>query len=247
MFDKSMINKSIPIPIYYQLKNLILTQIRNGELRPGDMIPTELAFQNSLDLSRTTIRQALSELVMEGYLYRVKGKGTFVAKPKLVQDFMRKLEPFADQMKRINANAITNVLSCEAQKPSIIVQEALQLPVDENVIYLRRLRFANNIPIVLVDTYLPTDCSFLLNADLSNTSMYSLLARDAATKIVRVARRIEAVNAGQSSNTYLNIPIGMALLLTKTIGYNAAGRPIEYSVARYPGDRNEFVVELSVD
>ena len=233
--------------MYYQLKNIIFKKIRGGELKPGDMLPTELEFQNIYKLSRTTVRQALSELVSEGYLYRTKGKGTFVARPKIVQDFMRKLESFNDQMQKMNLATKTMVLILDIVSPSVEVEEALQLAVNESVIHLRRLRFANDDPIVLVDTYLPTLCSEVFKADLESISLYKLLSKNENTKIVRVIRQIEAINADHNVSMYLKIPLGDALQLTKTTGYNAAGQPIEYSIARYPGDRNKFVVELSVD
>lgn len=76
------LDKNIPIPLYYQLKQQIIREITNNRLKPGDSIPTEEEFSRALNISRPTIRQALGELVNEGYIYRLKGKGTFVSPPK---------------------------------------------------------------------------------------------------------------------------------------------------------------------
>jgi hypothetical protein len=247
MFDPNAINKKVPVPLYYQLKNIILKKIRSGELKPGDCLPTELEFQNLYALSRTTVRQALAELVSEGYLVRTKGKGTFVARPKLMQEFLRKLEPFNDQIRRMNMTPSTQVLSLDIVSPPDEVQEFLNLAVNESAISLQRLRFANEDPIVLVETYLPVVCSEVFKHDLSQIGLYELLGRNAETKIVRVVRQIEAVNADPATSSRLNIAVGDAVQLTRTVGYNRNGRPMEYSVARYAGDKNKFVVELSAE
>ena len=89
MFEKEKIDKGTPIPLYFQLKNIILKYINEGNLKPGDSISTEMELAQIFDISRTTIRQAITELVMEGYLTRVKSKGTFVQRPPIRQEYIR--------------------------------------------------------------------------------------------------------------------------------------------------------------
>ena len=92
LFDCKKLDKSVPIPLYFQLKELVLDEIKKGNYKEGDMIPTENEISEEFQISRTTVRQAITELVQEGWLYRVKSKGTFVTRPKIPQDFLRKLE-----------------------------------------------------------------------------------------------------------------------------------------------------------
>ena len=80
---RKQLDRSVPIPLYYQLKELILSEIKSGAYRSGDVIPTEKEISAMYELSRTTVRQAVSELVQDGWLYRVKSKGTFVGHPKI--------------------------------------------------------------------------------------------------------------------------------------------------------------------
>ena len=88
---RDMLNKTIPIPLYFQLKELILADIKSGKSPYGSMIPTENEFVTVLNVSRTTVRQAnYGNWFQEGWLYRVKSKGTFVSEPKLQQDFATK-------------------------------------------------------------------------------------------------------------------------------------------------------------
>lgn len=247
VFDNKSINKNTPVPLYYQLKNIILSVIKSGELNPGDPIPTEKEISELFDISRTTIRQAILELVREGYLYRHKGKGTFVSKPKINQDFMRKLETFNEQMKRLGLTPRTKVISCTAEEPTEEVAKVFKLNPNDKVIKLVRLRYANEEPIVVLSTYLREKfCANILNKDMDNLSLYEVLSINPETKICRVIRNIEAVGAGQYESDFLNIKEGYPIQLTKTIGYNQNGRAMEYSIAHYRGDRNKFEVEIYI-
>lgn len=86
------LNKDIPVPLYYQLKQIILSKLMAGELKIDECLPTEIEFVHTLGISRSTVRQAFNDLVNEGYLYREKGKGTFISKPKIDEGFLQKLK-----------------------------------------------------------------------------------------------------------------------------------------------------------
>ncbi|MFD2671861.1 GntR family transcriptional regulator [Marinicrinis sediminis] len=244
-FQQETIDKHTVIPLYYQLKQIILQNIKKGHLEPDDMIPTEQELGEVFQISRTTIRQAIMELVSEGYLYRVKGKGTFVAKMKIDQDFMKKLEAFNEQIERKGLIPSTKVLEFEKVLMDEAVAEALQMPVHSEAIKLVRLRFASQEPIVIVETYLPYEwCAHLFTYDMNEHSLYEILEKQDETKVQRVVRTIEAITAGSYESKWLDILKGSAIQLTKTIGYNASNQPIEYSIARYRGDRNQFTLEI---
>lgn len=236
------IDKSIPIPLYYQLQTILLDEINSGALKPGDAIPTEMQLSEIYGLSRTTVRQAIMGLVMEGKLYRIKSKGTFVATPKLVQDFMRKIESFDDQIRHLGLKPSTRVLEISYEKPSTDVAEAFKSKDD--VIRLCRLRYADQDPIVIVNTYLPGFCKDIFNEDLNQVRLYDFLSRNSRTRIHSVTRQIEAVAAGKYESKLLVVPVGSPIQLTTTCGFSASQEVIEYSVARYRGDKSKFVVEL---
>ena len=113
--DKSKINKNTPVPLYFQLKTLILDEIKSGRYKVGDAIPTEKELSEMFEISRTTVRQAVMELVQEGWLYREKSKGTFVAQPKIRQDFIQKIESFNDQITRSGMTPSTEVLALKSR------------------------------------------------------------------------------------------------------------------------------------
>ena len=94
MLNDKKLDKTVPVPLYFQLKTLIAQEIADGSYPVGSLIPTENELSDMFGISRTTVRQAISELVQEGKLYRVKSKGTFVSKPKINQEFMNRLQSY---------------------------------------------------------------------------------------------------------------------------------------------------------
>lgn len=243
--DFQPLDKGIPVPLYYQLKKQILAAIEGGRLQVGAMLPTESELCEGLGISRPTIRQALSELVSEGYLYRLKGKGTFVAQPKIDGHFFQKLESFNQEMLAKGLTPSTQVLHLGLVPASDRIAERLGLAVGEPLLQLTRLRFADGEPIVYLDTYLPHARFPGLEArDFVNCSLYAILERDYAVRVSRVQRRIESVNATAQESEVLRCAKNAALCLVKTVAYTAENEPVEYSAARYRGDRNQFTVDL---
>lgn len=239
------IDKSVPIPLYFQLKTLIMDEIKNGHYEVGNLIPTEKEFSEVFQISRTTVRQAITELVQEGWLYRVKSKGTFVAQPKISQDFIKKLESFNDQILRAGMTPSTEVLELKTVKADITVAKNLDLKENEPVIYLYRKRLADGEPIVTIETFLPyKSCSFVLSHNLAEERLYSILGQNAETSVFRVRRIVEAVEADENDEKYLNIKQGKPIQHFASVGYNAYNLPIEYSLARYRGDRNSFEITV---
>lgn len=247
MFNASSIDKNIPVPLYYQLKQLILDGIQQQELRPGDMLPAELDLTTSLGLSRTTVRQAIIELVNEGHLYRVKGKGTFVSEPKIEQEFIAKIEPFKEQMDRKGYQAKTVLLEKKIVNANADIAKALQIEEGDVVVKLKRLRFADETPIVIVDTYLNGKyCHPIYDQYQEERSLYELLALNKETKISRIKRTIEASVSGELESQQLCINQGYPLQVFRSVGFNEKDIPLEYSIAAYRGDRSKFTIEITL-
>lgn len=242
---RQSVSKQTPVPLYFQLKAQILKQIKNGALQVGDLIPSETEFCEVLGISRPTVRQALSELVAEGYLTRQKGRGTFVTKPKIDGRFFQKLESFNREMLQKGLTPSTKVLELEARPATPQVCQKLNIPEGGKTIYLRRLRFADGEPLVLLETFVPYEpFAGLLQEDLERDSLYSLLEERYGACVTRVSREMEAVNATAAEARLLEIIRNQAICLVHTVAYTREGTPVEYSVARYRGDRNRFTIEL---
>jgi GntR family transcriptional regulator len=240
---KTRLNKEIPIPLYYQLKEILLEHIK--ESKQGESIPTELELCEQFNISRPTVRQAVNELVVEGYLERLKGKGTFISRSKIRQDFLIYLESFNSEMKRKGLTPTTRVLEFIQEKCDQQVSEALRIKKGSEVIKLRRLRLANVEPIVVVLTFLPARAlpGFLLK-DLVHGSLYDIIEKEYGLTIDRAMRTLESISAGEYEAELLQIEKGSPIQYIETITYLVDGNPIEFSKAHYRGDRNKFRFEL---
>ncbi len=242
------INKNTPIPLYFQLKNLILAEIKAGTYKTGSAIPTELEISTAFQLSRTTVRQSISELVQEGWLYRVKSKGTFVSQPKISQDFIKRVESFNDQMIRSGMVPSTELLEAKEIPANTTIASALNMKEGESVIYLSRKRCADNEPLVTIETYLPAHlCQQVLERNLENERLYTILGEKHATTIYRVDRLVEVAEATTTDVKLLDIKKGKPIQLFYSTGYNEDGLVIEYSIARYRGDRSSFEITVFPD
>lgn len=246
MLNSNQLNKSIPIPLYFQLKELIMQEIKTGNYKIGSMIPTEKELSEIFQISRTTVRQAIIELVQEGWMYRIKSKGTFVSKPKIKQDFIQTLNSFNEEITHSQRTPRTEVLDFKVIVPTEQAAIALKLLPKEKVIFIHRVRYADDEPIVTVKTYLPYEkCGFVMGHDLVNESLYPILSTHEETHIYKIRRLVEATDANSYDLKYLNIKRGKAIQQFTSTGYNMFEEPIEYSLARYRGDRNSFEVLIA--
>ena len=246
--ENKELDKHVPIPLYFQLKELIVEEIKSGLYPVDSLIPTEKELSEQFDISRTTVRQAITELVQEGWLYRIKSKGTFIARQEIKQDFLQRLETFREQMKRIGLEPSTEVLDFKVAKASYEVAENLRIEEGEQVIYLFRRRFGDGEPVVTVETYLPYDkCAFIKDQDFEKVSLYDVLSAREETRIFSAKRLVEAVEANNSDVQYLHVRKGSPIQLVHTVSVNKADAALEYSIARYRGDASSFQLYVYVD
>lgn len=249
MWEHYHVDKSVPVPLYYQLKQQLLEQIRTGALKAGDSIPPELDFCRELDISRTTVRQALQELTSEGYLIRCQGRGTEVAAPKIQDAFLNQLRSFRQEMEEKGLEPSTRVLRLKKKSAGGAKQEeaarVLGLTAEQEVISIRRIRYADGSPVVYVETWLPAEeCRPILNCDLERESLYDRMEKLCGIHVRKVTREIEAAAASGQTAQYLEIRSGEPLHHVKTAGYDGNGRAVEYSCAWYRGDKTKFTIEL---
>ena len=261
MLEDKRLDKDVPIPLYFQLEKLILEEIDNGNYPVGSMIPTEMELSQMFGISRTTVRQAISDLVREEHLYRIKSKGTFVAHPKLVQGFIQSIQSFDDDVRSTGRTPSTEVLDLKlvelepdeavellhenGQELEPEVAQLMELPAGTKAIYLYRKRFADDEPIVRVETYLPYEaCSFILGHDFNRESLYQVLSKRDDTRVTHVTRICEARAADPEDAAVLGLKRGRPVHYFQTIGYNQSGKLIELSFAHYRGDQSRFRVEL---
>jgi GntR family transcriptional regulator len=191
------------------------------------------------------VRQALRELELDGLISRKKGKGTFVSGPKINESLVQSLTGFFEDMTSRGHTPHSLVLRHDIVPAKTKIANFLQLEPDDLVHVIERLRSVEDAPIVLVVTYIPHHlCPTLMNFDLNQKSLYSILESEFNLEISHGTRSVEAVAANDREAQLLNIPVGSPLILLNSISYLSDGTPLEYYRAVHRGDRSRFVVEL---
>jgi GntR family transcriptional regulator len=240
-----MIDFQSNIPYYVQLTDQIQEKISSNVWKKGSKIPGELELCEEYGVSRTVVRQALRELELDGLIIRRKGKGTFVSEPKVSEGLVQKLTGFYQDMIERGQVPKTQVLHHRVIECPEIVAGYLQISAGSKVIDINRLRFVEDTPILLVNTFLPFElCPELADVDLTNRSLYEFLEHECGLFIARGRRYIEAVSANEMEAKLLQIARGAPLVLLDSISYLENGQPIEYYHAVHRGDRTRFEVEL---
>lgn len=238
------IDRTSYVPLYIQVMDSLQEYIEDGA-SAGEQLPGEPELCRLFDVSRTVIRQALRELEYEGLIVREKGKGTFIAEPKIRESLFQELTGFYQDMAAKGHAPYSQVLKQEEVPASRKIAGYLKLKPGTPVVQIDRLRFVEEEPIVLVSTYLPAArCPGLVDVDLTQQSLYAWLEAACDIDIARGKRYLEAVPANEVEAELLEIKKGAPLLLLDSVSYLADGTPIEYFHALHRGDRSRFEVEL---
>lgn len=244
-FKDRPLDKTIPIPLYYQLIEVIQNYINEHD--DSFPIPTENDLCKIYEISRPTVRQAINELVTEGLIVREKGRGSFINKKKIPQDFLLNIISFNDEMQSKGLKPDTKVLAFCSRKPTPEVMKNLRIKSTDSTYFLSRLRSINGEPIVLVNTYLPSSLTKgILRKNMEKESLYHIIEHDFGYKILRTLRTLEIRKAGKYEASLLNMKEGDPIHFIQTIAFIENDTPIEFSTAYYSGERNKFTVEIRV-
>lgn len=222
-------------PLYQQLMDDIKLDISNQKYRHGDKIPSETELAEIYNVSRITVRRAVSELCDEGYLAKHQGKGTFVTPPKITRKIMQDT----------HVHSFTATCAMSGMQPGgrtvgirIVPsrqeeQHFLKLPKDSNVIYLQRIRTADGDPVMLENTFLPSpEFDSLLSTDLTNRSLNETLRQKYSRSfVVRQTTKVEVSRASPEHAQLLNITPGDPLFFITAYFLDERDNPI--AIARH--------------
>lgn len=238
------LDRNSPVPLYHQLKEVIRGLIENGHWRQGDPIPAENQLAEEYGLSRGTVREAMEDLVREGLLHRQRGRGTFVSAPKLEQGMMDLFSVFAST-KQTGHTPGSRILECVIQEPTDTVRGYLRLTEGRLVYKLVRIRTVDGEPMMYDRVYLSADdFPDLQEKDLSNDSLYEVLARDYGAVLGKAKQTFEPVLIDQYESKLLQVEKGVPALLIERVAYRVDGTPAVYSKIIIRGDRCRFTAEI---
>ena len=239
-----VIDKESPVPYYHQLKMYLLSEIESGSWLAQQKLPSETEFCEHFDISRTVVRQAIKELQNQGHLTTEKGRGTFIAMPKITTGFVQNLVGFYEDFTKRGFKVTTHIEKQKVEPVSPRIAEVLRIVKGEPVIMLSRIRKLNGEPSVYVSTYIPQKlCPQLLHTDLENKSLYTFLEK-CGLEIHKGHRYIGVSLANEHEASLLNIKVGSTLIELDSVTYLKDGRPLEYFHALHRGDRTRFEVDL---
>jgi GntR family transcriptional regulator len=241
------IDRTSSIPLYVQLRDALQEQIEKGIWVPGDQLPGDQELCEVYGVSRTVVRQAMQDLSYQGSIVRHRGRGTFIAEPKISStSLVHSLMGFHEDMVERGLKMQNEVLEKVMLPANPKIAHYLDLEALAPIVKLVRLRFVEGEPIVLVTSYLPYDlCPTIMTADLSAQSLYVYLDEDCGLRVSRGHRRIEAVALNEPEAHLLQVETGAPVIRMESISYLQDGRPIEYFDALFRGDRSRFELEVA--
>lgn len=222
-------------PVYVKIKELISQQIESGALVPGDKLPSERVLAQEHGLSRMTVRQAITDLVVSGALYREQGRGTFVSARKMQQ---RNISSFTETVRMRGFVPHTRVLEFQTLVPPPQIASKL---MSENEVYRAlRIRQADDTPVAVEEVFIPTHiCPGLEQGDLSG-SLYSLMTDHFDHKIGSADCSVAALLPGARFQEYLAVARQTPLLKVNSLYFSTSGTTLYYERAIYRTDMYEY-------
>jgi GntR family transcriptional regulator len=244
--DSLKIDKKSPVPLYFQIERFYEHKILSGELKPGDQFPTESELCDRFSVSRSVVRQAIKGLEDDDLVWRTPGKGTFISPIKRSRHTLRRLRGFFRDVRDEGLTPKSKVLEMKFIQTFGKISSILQVEEGASVLFLNRLRYIDNEPMVISRTYVPINHipPQLADEDLENNSLYEIIEKKYGYEITHSHRIIEAAVATKEEANLLNINIGDGLILIRTISYLKDNTPFEYDIGLHRGDRIRFEIDV---
>ncbi|WP_187645779.1 GntR family transcriptional regulator [Streptomyces sp. TRM49041] len=237
------VDRTSPVPLYFQLSQQLEAAIENGALTPGSLLGNEIELANRLGLSRPTVRQAIQALVEKGLLVRRRGVGTQVVHSQVRRPL--ELSSLYDDLEAAGQRPATRLLDHRVEPASAEVAAALGVPEGSDVLYVERLRSAHGEPMARLRNHLPPG---LIDADadrLESTGLYRLM-RAAGITLHSARQSIGARAATAAEAELLGEAAGAPVLTMERTTFDDTGRPVEFGSHIYRSSRYAFEFQLLV-
>lgn len=229
------------VPAYIRIHDAIKKEIDGGVWEIGQRLPSERDLADDYEVSRMTLRQAITLLVEEGILERRVGSGTYVASHR-VQEKMRGTTSFTEIVRSQGKTPSSQLISYQRKTANETEIQQLQLKATATVVRMERVRFADNVPLVFEVASIPEKLIQSFNQEDITEHFFQTLT-DNGYEIGKSQQTIYAKNASERVANYLKVPKNHAVLALTQVSYFTDGRPFEYVHSQYVGDRVEFYLE----
>lgn len=229
------------VPAYIRIHDAIKKEIDGGIWEIGQRLPSERDLADDYEVSRMTLRQAITLLVEEGILERRVGSGTYVASHR-VQEKMRGTTSFTEIVRSQGKTPSSQLISYQRKTANETEIQQLQLKATDTVVRMERVRFADNVPLVFEVASIPEKLIQSFNQEDITEHFFQTLMEN-GYEIGKSQQTIYAKNASECVANYLKVPKNHAVLALTQVSYFTDGRPFEYVHSQYVGDRFEFYLE----
>ena len=232
------------VPLYYKLAENIEEQINNDIYEKGEKIPSERELCEIYGVSRMTVRLAIDELVKKGKLEKVQRKGTYVLSKSIVQN-LNKVYSYSKEMNKQGKISSTKMIKRKIVKADEKLAKKLRVPIGENLLYIERLRLAENVPIMVEKTWFIYNVTpFLMDIDFTKKGLYKTLDEDYGIRFNKAIETFKATQLNSYECRLLNCPNDQYGLLIKRLSYSD-DKIICCSSIVSKGDTFEFTVVLN--
>jgi GntR family transcriptional regulator len=229
-----------PVPLHMQIRELLRTRIMDGVYKSHAQMPSENEMVRTFGVSRITVRQALADLQKEGLIFRIHGKGTFVSKPKAIQN-LRRLEGFGEAMSVSGHETFSKVIGHRAVRAGRVVAERLRISERDEVTELKRIRYLDREPISLDVTYVPISIGErLVREDLVRRDIFAILENDYGIGLGNADLSIEAILADDELASSLRIDAGSPILRIERLTFTADKQPLDFEFLYFRGDAFQY-------
>jgi len=244
MPSQQTISRTSPLPLYYQLQEVIRAGITKGEWPAGQRIPTETELCVRHGVSRITVRQAVAALVAEGLLYRARGRGTFVAAPR-VSHVVSELVSFTEEMAQRGLTTASRILESGITVPTEQVRSALQTSRDDQVLHIKRLRLAGDEPLAVQTVYLLQRRFGELDVHrLESTSLYYILEHEYGIQLAHAQEVYRPAILPRAAAAMLHVSTRLPAFHVERTTFDADNHPVEFVTSMLRGDRLQLTLEL---
>lgn len=234
-----------PVPLYLQLSDVLREGIARGLYGPLDRLPSEHELVRAHGVSRITARQALAELERAGLVFRLQGRGSFVARPPVVQR-LTGLHGFAEAMAAHGVTSVSRVLKTATVRATAGIAAALAVEPGEPVTELRRLRLADGAPVSLDVSHFRLELGRrLLRQDLARHDVFWLLENACGIALGTADYQIAAIEAEEEVALHLGVPSGTAVLFIERLTRDTEGTPIDHEHLYVRTDRVRYGLTLA--
>lgn len=235
------LDRSSPVPLYFQVAQEIERAIERGELGPGDRLDNEISLADQFGLSRPTMRRAIQQLVDKGLLVRKRGVGTQVVHGQVTRPV--ELTSLFDDLTRHHQTPTSTLLSKEVVPAPDEVCAVLNVAPGSDVLHLRRLRLTRGEPLAILENFLPGDLTDLISADFENRGLYQLM-RSKGVHIRVAKQKIGARTGTPEECALLHEKKNSPLLTMERATHDDLGRPVEWGRHVYRASQYSFEVTL---